>query len=399
MRILIVSSEFPPGPGGIGTHAYELARQLWCCGVDISVVTVQDNAPPEEIAAFNRDQPFLITRLMRPWPTFLGKVAYRWRVLQQHLRDWQPDVIVASGQRIVWQMSWMMLTKPVSWVAIGHGKEFGIREGWSAILTRKAFNQAPVVVCVSEYTQRQMFLMGIHPKCARIIPNGGNSETFVMLPESEILAFRRRQQLDDARIILTVGSISQRKGHDIIIQGMPHILEQDPDAHYVVVGKPLDANGVAWLERLKDMCSRLGIADHIRFVGEVNQKELVKWFNACDLFAMTSRHSPDGDFEGYGIAVVEAALCRKPAVVSGNSGLAEAIVDRETGLLVQPEDPRATAEAIVDLLMDSQKRLWMGQAARERAFREQTWERRAVSYLQLLRAVMQNGESVPDQWR
>ena len=70
----------------------------------------------------------------------------------------------------------------------------------------------------------------------------------------------------------------------------------------------------------------------MHFLGRLESESLVKYVNACDLFMMTSRHTSTGDFEGYGIAVVEAAFCGKPAVVSRNSGLAEAIVDGGPGL-------------------------------------------------------------------
>jgi phosphatidylinositol alpha-1,6-mannosyltransferase len=99
---------------------------------------------------------------------------------------------------------------------------------------------------------------------------------------------------------------------------------------------------------------------------------------------MTSRHTPGGDFEGYGIAVVEAALCGKPAVVSDNSGLAEAVSPGKTGLVVPQDSPGAVAEAVTNLLLDDRQRLTMGQAARARALSEQTWQRRAEQYHHLL---------------
>ncbi len=74
--------------------------------------------------------------------------------------------------------------------------------------------------------------------------------------------------------------------------------------------------------------------------------------SVADVFVMTSRHANDGDFEGYGIAVIEAALCGTPAVVSDNAGLVEAISPGTTGLTVPPDDPAATSNAILSLLGD-----------------------------------------------
>ena len=80
-------------------------------------------------------------------------------------------------------------------------------------------------------------------------------------------------------------------------------------------------------------------------MGRVEEGDMVNWLNRCDLFVMTSRTLPDGDCEGFGIAVVEAALCGKPAVVSSQCGLIEAIEDGVTGIGVPEGDVVATANA------------------------------------------------------
>ena len=126
----------------------------------------------------------------------------------------------------------------------------------------------------------------------------------------------------------------------------------------------------------ESLAGNLGVAGHVHFLGSVVTGDLVRLYNACDLFVMTSRTTSTGDCEGYGIAVVEAALCGKPAVVSQGSGLSEAIVDGDTGVAVAQNDPNATADAIITLLSDDKGRCAMGQAAQRRAITEQTWDHR-----------------------
>ena len=87
---------------------------------------------------------------------------------------------------------------------------------------------------------------------------------------------------------------------------------------------------------------------------------------------LTSRHSSNGEFEGYGIVVAEAALCGRPSIVAGNSGLAEAVTDGQTGLVVPENDPDATAQPLVRLLQDACLRHLMGEHAQRRALAEQT---------------------------
>jgi phosphatidylinositol alpha-1,6-mannosyltransferase len=187
--------------------------------------------------------------------------------------------------------------------------------------------------------------------------------------------------LEDAQVLLTVGSVTERKGQDVVIRALPHILEQVPDAHYLIAGAP---NKQLDFEQL---AHSLGVGEHIHFLGQVPSDLLVRIMNSCDVFIMTSKHTEDGDFEGYGIAVVEAALCGKPAVVADNSGLVEAIVHGQTGLAVSEGDELATAEAVLEILKNDELRLTMGQAARERALSEQTWANRIKEYARLLTAL------------
>lgn len=98
---------------------------------------------------------------------------------------------------------------------------------------------------------------------------------------------------------------------------------------------------------------------------------------------MTSRHLPT-EFEGFGIAVLEAALCGKPAIVSANSGLTEAIEEGFTGLKVEENNPEDTTRAIKTLLRDKELMLRMGRTAKERALKNFTWPQVVRKYEEVL---------------
>ncbi|MEJ7712204.1 MAG: glycosyltransferase [Pyrinomonadaceae bacterium] len=160
MRLLIFSSEFPPGPGGIGTHAMKSLGSfrnrtgmfpLFAAGLRLK----------EEVVAFNRSQPFPIVQLNSPAIAPL-KAAQRWLVKKRWIKEWQPDVILASGQRAVWLAA--SLSHRLPWVAVGHGTEFGSSIGWAKKIARWSFQQATSVVCVSQYTRQQMFAVGIRQR-------------------------------------------------------------------------------------------------------------------------------------------------------------------------------------------------------------------------------------------
>ena len=383
MRLLIVSSEFPPGPGGIGSHAFGLASNLIRLNWKVSVATSQDYANEDEIRSFNESQPFPIVRFKAlPFAPF--EALYRWRVLARWTRVWKPDVLMATGDRAVLLTSAFARSRKIPCVAVGHGTEFSLPTGWELALVRRAFTRAAAVACVSRYTRAQMIHAGVRPKYEVVIPNGADANLFEILPESEVDRVREGLgAVAGGHILLTVGSVTHRKGQDTVIRALPHILKRVNKVHYLIAGMPVRTT------EFRQLARDLKVSEHVHFLGHLTSERIVQLLNCCDLFVMTSKHTADGDFEGYGIAVIEAALCGKPAVVSNCSGLAEAISDGLTGLGVPEDDELATADAIVNLLEDRERRLAMGEAARLSAITQSTWERKAQEYDRLLREVLQ----------
>jgi phosphatidylinositol alpha-1,6-mannosyltransferase len=369
--ILLISSEFPPGPGGIGTHAYQVASHLGALNREITVIASQDYASEDEIARFNSRLNFPLIRWQsRSFAPY--EALYRRSVITQTIRRSKPDCIVASGQRAVWLAA--SLPRNIPSVAIGHGTEFGASARWISWLTRWAFERADHVICVSEYTRNYMLRVGIKPRRESIIPNGADDTFFEMLPATEVRAFRERHGFREGQLLLTVGNVTERKGQHVVIRALPRILQRFPAVHYLIVGLPTQKKA------FEQLAADLGVSEHVHFWGQAESDLLNGLMNACDIFVMTSVHTRSGDFEGYGIAVVEAALCGKPAVVSDNSGLAEAVLDQETGLIVPQNDPEQTAEAIMALLSDDARRQAIGLRARQRALATQTWNVRARAY-------------------
>src|SRR5690349_3540766 len=120
MRLLLISNEFPPGPGGIGSHAYHVVSQLQRQGWEIAVVTSQDYATAKEVRDFNQAQSFPIVSLHR-FPGAFFEALYRASVIFTWMFRWQPEIILATGLNSVWLTSWLARGHHVPWVAIGHG--------------------------------------------------------------------------------------------------------------------------------------------------------------------------------------------------------------------------------------------------------------------------------------
>jgi phosphatidylinositol alpha-1,6-mannosyltransferase len=365
MRVLLAASEFPPGPGGIGTHAWELARGLAARGWEVGVLARQDYVTAEEAEQFRRRQAFPVAELPRR-PTARAGALARWS------RDWEPDLVVASGDRVIYLAAWTARTR--AWVAVEHGR---VPQGWERLVKRLALRRASAVVAVSRYTWRQMEAMGARPRAGRVIPNGADPERFRKWPGPEARAYRRSLGLDGAPLVITVGNVSKRKGQDVMIRALARL----PQAQYLVVGLP------ARQKEFEAVARQAGVAGRVHFLGRVGADRLVGLLNASDVFVMTSRRA-EGQFEGFGIAVVEAALCGLPAVVTGESGLVESVVEGETALVAASENVEAVGAAVARLLEDHARRQAMGEAARRRALAEQTWDARVREYDSFFRSLL-----------
>jgi phosphatidyl-myo-inositol dimannoside synthase len=383
VHALVLSSEFPPGPGGIGTHAHQLALQLVRHGWRVTVATLQEMAEPSAIAAFNAEQPFTI-RVFEQRGNPVRKLAHRARVLTRMVRELKPDITIASGERMVWLAGIVHDITRMPFVAMGHAMEFNVQRRWQQWVTRRSYDRAAGIICVSHFTWSHMEARGIKPPRGCVIHNGADENRFKVLPVSEVRAFREAHGFGDAPLLVTVGSVHERKGQEVVIRALPRVLEKIPNAQYAVVGVPYRAEAFGKTAR------ELGVADHVHFLGAVPAHDVVRALNAADVFVMASQHTSAGDFEGYGIAVVEAALCGTPAVVSESSGVTEAVEPGETGLVARLSDPASTADRIIELLADRPELAAMADRARTRALQEKTWAHRGVQYDRFLRDLVED---------
>lgn len=376
MKILILSSEFPPGPGGIGTHAFQLAKNFSLASHDVQVLTPQDYATEDEIFSFNGSQPFAVLRFINGKSAF-SKALTRISKLNSTLRHFEPDVILVSGSRSIWMTAFLTtFYRNIPWVVVAHGTEFGQLHGLNAWLTKLSANQASAMICVSQYTRQAVRALGVNKPPMEVVHNGADDAQYYKLEQDKIIGLRSALDVEGKFVLLTVGNVSARKGQEVVIRALPAILQRAPQVVYWMAGLPTEQKS------LQKLAIDLGVEKSIRFLDRVSNQRLLELYNACDLFVMTSRQLENGDFEGYGIAVVEAALCGKAAVVSNNSGLAEAVLDGQTGLLVNQNDPEATARAIIHLIENTHELAGLSKNAFSKASK-QTWSEVSATYLEV----------------
>ncbi|CAN5522173.1 GDP-mannose-dependent alpha-(1-6)-phosphatidylinositol monomannoside mannosyltransferase [soil metagenome] len=332
-KILIISNEFPPGPGGIGNHAYNLAKYLQEYDtLQISVLADTNYSSKQEIKNFDKTTKFNIYRIYRYKPiifTYLKRILLAGRLIRKS------DKIICSSKFSLWLGGiYQLIFRKKQFIAVVHGSELDLKNKWAKLITRFAINNFQKVISVSEYTQSYL-----PPKPAsqkrKIIPNGIDISEKKDSPK-----MKDSKTLNNGLSLLTVGNITSRKGQKNMIRALPEIKKHFPNVHYHMAGLP------TLKEELSQFAKEIKVKEHLTFHGKVTRDELNQIYENCDIFIMLSDHTANGDFEGFGIAVLEANLREKPAIGSRKSGIADAIDDGKTGILVDQHNDQEIAMAL-----------------------------------------------------
>lgn len=168
------------------------------------------------------------------------------------------------------------------------------------------------------------------------------------------------------RFVLSVARLIPRKGIDVALRAMAAV-QRELDVDYVVIG---DGDDLTRLEALA-----VEFRTRVRWIRSASDEEKWRWIRAADLFLLPVRDE-GSDVEGFGIVFLEAAAAGVPSIAGRSGGAGEAVVDGETGFLVDPKSFREVADRIQELMRNAERRSTMGEKAKRRALQEFRWEER-----------------------
>lgn len=364
MRILLLTVDFPPARGGIQNLLANLADGLAALN-DVSVVAPRRAGSAE----WDSGRRYTVTRAAAStfWP--LVMITFWCAALGRAIRR-PPDAVVCGHVLLGPVCCGIARIFGAPLVVIAHAYE--IRAPRMRHLAGWTLRRAAMVVSVSEFTKRAVMTHGVAPQ--RIVVIHPGAATRPALPGSA------RPDAGGERIILTVARLGELyKGHDMAIRAMPLILAREPNARYVIVG---DGPLRKYLERL---AASVGVAHAVTFAGELPQAALEQWYSRADVFTLLSRESPvDGGAEGYGLAFIEAGAWQKPVVGGRSGGVPDAVVEGVTGLLVDPVNVGAIADAILRLLADRELARRLGTQGCDRAVNELSWSNFVAAFQAVL---------------
>ncbi|MEX0774307.1 MAG: glycosyltransferase family 4 protein [Phycisphaeraceae bacterium] len=230
------------------------------------------------------------------------------------------------------------------------------------MLMKRAYRAADLVIANSRYTasvlEKHVGSKNLAGK-VRVVNPGVELGEFVGAAEAG-RAWRQEQGLGDRPVVLTVGRLDPRKNHAAVIEALGQLREAHPDAAYYIAGQ---GRHKAALEAL---AAKLNIADRVVFSSNVDGKLKLAMYGGCDVFAMPAIR--DGtDVEGFGMVFLEAGACGKASLAGREGGQADAVIDGQTGLVVDGTDQPAVTDSLHKLLSDAALRRRLGDGGREYA--------------------------------
>lgn len=288
-------------------------------------------------------------------------------VIVEALRTGARTIVIGELQGLGWLAILLTLLTPWRIVMYTHGEEV-VQTAYNRLarLRGPALRASDVVITVSSFTRDRLIDdFGVAAGRIRLVTPGVDLDRFTPGTTEE-------------PFILSVGRLIERKGFDRLIDAFAEVAPDFPTCRLVVAGDGPQADA------LRAQAKSLGIDGRVDFRGGISDAELTNLYRSCTLFAMPNRTLADGDTEGFGLIFLEANACGK-AVIGGRAGGAvDAIVDGETGLLVNGDDSRSIADALRRLLGDPDYRNRLAAGGLERV-QHLGWDHSAALFLRAVR--------------
>lgn len=342
----MISSEFPPGPGGIGKHAADLSLALNNKGFLINVFSTLDYVDSSRITNFISQLPqgiklFPLKRC--GWKTYFNRTL----VIFEELNKTKYDRIIVSGMFPLWLGAVIKIIyrnkQHVDFFV--HGSEVNPSNLFKRMITHWSLKKADIIWSVSNFTSSLLPLSIRKKKNIEILPNGLHFHEWEGYKDSNTYS-----QWSGCPKLLTVGNITPRKGQHRVIKALPEIIKVFPHVHYYIVGLTTHEKAI------KELAAKLNVEKHITILGLASTKlELASAYKTADIFVMLSENQADGDVEGFGISILEANYYGIPCIGAKGCGIEDAIKSEVNGELINGDSAFEIISAIKMILENNVK--------------------------------------------
>ena len=241
---------------------------------------------------------------------------------------------------------------------------------------RRAVLRADRLITVSEALRDLAVGFGADARRITVIGNGIDLSKFQPVPQEEARAKLGLPQ--DAKILISVGTLVERKGFHRVIECLPQLLRRHPHVHYLAVGGPGPEGDMS--AKLRAQVAALGLQQRVHFLGSCASERLKFPLSAADVFVLAS------SYEGWANVLLEALACGLPVVATDVGGNAQVINSNRLGRIVPFGDSAALASALDEALSHT----WNRAALREYA-ESNSWDSRIPVLVDAFRQMLADG--------
>jgi phosphatidyl-myo-inositol dimannoside synthase len=370
MPALVLTEIFPPRTGGSGRWFWEIYRRL----PQEEYVIGAGQAPGHQ--EFDRSHTVRVERIPLYLPqwglrSLVGVRGYwrSFRAVEAMLSQYRIDYVHCGRCLPEGWIAWLLkLRHGLPYLCYMHGEETALTTSREHdLMIRWVLAGAELLIVNSHNTERMLHRQwGVPPAKVRLLYPGVDGTRFV--PAKRDGQVRDRLGWADRPVVLTVGRLQRRKGHDQLILALDQVRRRIPDVLYAIAGAGEE------YRRLVDLVAAKDLRRHVCFLGEVDDATLVECYQQCDLFALPNRDD-DRDVEGFGMVLLEAQACGKPVVAGASGGTRETMHIPQTGRVVDCHGPDQLAAMLVELLSQPELLARMGHAARPWVIERFDWSR------------------------
>jgi phosphatidylinositol alpha-1,6-mannosyltransferase len=359
MKYLLITLEYPPYHGGVANYYSNLVKHS-----------------PEKITVMTNESGRLVDDR---WPVVKWLPSLWWIALELKRNSYRYLLVgqILPVGTAVWALSYLFNFK---YGVFLHGLDLSLAQATPVKLwlTKHILERADKIISANSRTAQEAKKLLPGSAWGKVaVVNPGIDVKPLVYDEAIIKNLKKRYQLESATVFLTVARLVKRKGVDTVLRALAEARKINPNLAYVIIGQGEEA------DNLRHLISDLKLEACVKLLTRIDDVEKTHWLQLCDVFVMVSRDL-DGDYEGFGIVYLEAGLAGKPVIAGNSGGVADAVIDDETGIMIEPDNLQALTDVILELAEFEGLRRRLGDAGRLRAINNFNWNNQAKKIFDLI---------------
>ncbi len=345
-KTLLLTHEYYPFGGGVARYCYNLFKYF----SKEEYLVVCDH--PQVLSDGNITHLKLKDKFI--WPSWLLSFFRIKRIIKQNkiVLIFTPNILPLGTVAYVFYKLYK-----IPYIISLHGLDINMALKNKPDLTKKILLSAEKIITNTQYTASLIKDLDLAPDKIKVIyPSVDILPKFSPQIQDELKEKYHIKQGD--KVLLTVGRLIYRKGHDLVIKAMSEI--QRSNIKYLIVGQGGE------LDNLKKLVTEEKLDQQVIFCGQVSDSDLAGLYALADIFVLPNRYQ-GCDVEGFGMVFLEAAKYQLPIIAGRSGGVIEILTDKQNALLVDSDDYRQLKSALTTLLTNDKLAQDLGRAALARS--------------------------------